>query len=67
LKPEQSIDELNPPQGANAQASMQLDLDEVDRADMDSFNRILWSEIKGAGVPYPQINRMSSLEITRAR
>jgi YVTN family beta-propeller protein len=67
LKPEQSLDELNPQQGANAQASMRLDLDEVDKADMDSFNRILWSEINGKNVPYPPAKRMSSLEITRAR
>jgi YVTN family beta-propeller protein len=67
LKPEQLLDELNPQQGANARASMGLDLDEVDKADMDSFNRILWSEIKGENVPYPRAKRMSSLEITRAR
>ena len=67
LKPEQRLDELNPQKGANAQASMQLDLDEVDKADMALFNRILWSEIKGEGVPYPTTKRMSSLEITRAR
>ena len=67
LNPQQSLDELNPQQGANARASMRLDLDEVDKADMDLFNRILWSEIKGDGVPYPSAKRMSSLEITRAR
>jgi YVTN family beta-propeller protein len=67
LKPEQLLDELNPQQGANAQASMRLDLDEVDKADMDSFNRILWREIKGENMPYPQAKRMSSLEMTRAR
>jgi hypothetical protein len=58
---------VNPQQGANAQASMRLDLDEVDKAEMDSFNRILWSEIKGEHVPYPQAKRMSSLAIARAR
>ena len=67
LKPEQSLDELNPQRGANARASLRLDLDEVDKADMDLFNRILWSEIKGEDVPYPNTRKMSSLEITRMR
>jgi YVTN family beta-propeller protein len=66
-KPEQTLDEVNPRQGANAQASMRLDLEEVDKADMDSFNRILWSELKGEKVPYPRAKRMSSLEMTKAR
>jgi YVTN family beta-propeller protein len=67
LKPAQPLDEMNPAKGKNAQASAQLDLKEADRADMNSFNRILWSEIKGDNVVYPQTKRMSSLEITRAR
>jgi len=67
LKPEQLLDEVNPQQSANAQKSMLLNLDEADAADEDAFNRILWQEIKGEGVPYPQAKRMSSLEITRAR
>jgi YVTN family beta-propeller protein len=67
LKPEQSLDEVNPQQGANARASMSLNLDEADAADEAAFNRILWREIKGAGVPYPRSKKMSSLEITRAR
>ena len=67
LKPEQSLEEVNPQKGANAQASLLLDLDEPDAADEDAFNRILWQAIKGESVPYPQPKRMSSLEITRAR
>ena len=67
LKPEQSLDELNPQQSANAQPSLMLNLDEPDAADEDAFNRILWREIKGEGVPYPRVKRMSSLEMTRAR
>jgi hypothetical protein len=54
------LDEMNPPlkalSGAAlhwAQESMQLDLDEVDRADEDTFNRILWFSVKG-DVPYPK-------------
>jgi len=67
LKPEQSLEEVNAQKGANAQASLLLNLDEPDAADEDAFNRILWQEIKGESVPYPQPKRMSSLEITRAR
>jgi hypothetical protein len=64
LKPEQRLDELNPAQGSNAQASLELDLDRVDAADEDAFNRILWSVIKGAQ-PYPGTKRISSLDIAR--
>jgi YVTN family beta-propeller protein len=67
LKPEQSLDEVNPRQGANARSSMSLNLDEPDAADEAAFNRILWREIKGENVPYPRSKKMSSLEITRAR
>ena len=63
-KPEQRLDELNPKQGANAKASLELDLDRVDAADEDSFNRILWSLIKGPQ-PYPGTKRISSLDIAR--
>lgn len=67
LKSEQPLDELNPPEGKNAQASERLDLDEVDKADMALFNQILWRAIKGDDAPYPGTKRMSSLEIARAR
>jgi YVTN family beta-propeller protein len=67
LKPEQPLNESNPPGGKNAQASLQLDLDEVDKADMALFNRVLWSAIKGDSAPYPGTKRMSSLEMARAR
>ena len=64
LKPEQPLDELNPSQGANAQASLELNFDRVDAADEDAFNRILWSIIKRSQ-PYPGTKRMSSLDIAR--
>ena len=55
------LDEMNPPlqalEGARrywAQKSMELDLDEVDRADEDTFNRILWHSVKGYDTPYPR-------------
>jgi len=64
LKPEHPLNELNPAQGPNAQASLELDLDRVDAADEDAFNRVLWSLIKG-GQPYPGTKRMSALDIAR--
>jgi YVTN family beta-propeller protein len=66
LKPQQSLDELNPPKGTGAAASLEFDLDRVDAADEDKFNRILWGLLKGQQ-PYPRTKRMSSLEIARAR
>jgi hypothetical protein len=60
LKPEQPLNELNP-----AKASLELNLDQVDAADEDVFNRALWSLIKGRQ-PYPGTKRASSLEIVRA-
>jgi Phosphoesterase family len=66
LKSEQPLDELNPVTSETAQASLDLNLDQVDAADEDSFNRILWNLLKGRQ-PYPGTKRMSSLEVTRAR
>jgi len=65
LKSGHPLDELNPPKSPTAQASLELNLDRVDAADEDKFNRILWSLLK-AGQPYPGTKRMSSLELTRA-
>ncbi len=54
------LDEMNPPLRALtgrprywAQKSIDLDLDDVDRADEDTLNRILWHSVKGYDVPYP--------------
>ncbi|HYK88676.1 MAG TPA: alkaline phosphatase family protein [Acidobacteriota bacterium] len=56
------LDEMNPPLRALAgkprywaQKSLELDLDDVDRADEDTLNRILWHSVKGYDVPYPTI------------
>ncbi len=53
------LDEVNPPlkklKGAAltwARKSLELDLDEEDRADEDTFNRILWHATRG-NAPYP--------------
>jgi len=66
LKPEQPLDELNPPTGPAATASLALNFDRVDAADEDAFNRILWGIMKGP-LPYPGTKRMSSLDIARAQ
>jgi hypothetical protein len=66
LKSEQPLNELNPSKSPTAQASLELNLDRVDAADQDAFNRVLWTMLKGVQ-PYPGTKRMSSLEVTRAR
>jgi hypothetical protein len=55
------LDRMNPPlkdlKGAArywAEKSLALDLSEVDKADEDTFNRVLWHAQKGYDVPYPQ-------------
>ncbi len=54
------LDELNPPlrqlRGkalARAKKSLELNLDEADAADEDTFNRILWHSVMGDTAPYP--------------
>jgi hypothetical protein len=66
LEPAVSRDERNPPGGRAARDSRRLDLG-MDKADMDLFNRVLWMAVKGEGVPYPGIHRMSALEVRRSR
>lgn len=66
LRSEQPLNEMNPARSPSARASRKLDLDRVDAADEDSFNRVLWSLLKGSQ-PYPGTKRMSSLEVVRAR
>ena len=66
LKSEHPITELNPPKTPAATASLKLDLDRVDAADDDTFNRILWTMLKGAA-PFPGTKRMSTLELARGQ
>ncbi len=54
------LDEINPPlvslSGAQlywAKKSMEQDLDDIDRIDEDTFNRIIWHAVKGYDRPYP--------------
>jgi YVTN family beta-propeller protein len=37
-----------------AKKSLELDLDEADKADEDTLNRILWHSVRGYEAPYPQ-------------
>jgi hypothetical protein len=62
------LDEMNPPlkklKGKAlywAQKSLELDLSKEDRADEDTFNRILWHATRGYDTPYPEkyVNRRS--------
>src|SRR5690349_11130359 len=66
LRSEQPLTEMNPPRSQSARASRRLNLDRVDAADEDAFNRVLWSLLKGSQ-PYPGTKRMSALEMVRAR
>jgi YVTN family beta-propeller protein len=56
------LDEMNPRleslSGAQrywALKSVALPLDDIDQADEDTFNRILWHSAKGYDTPYPQV------------
>jgi len=57
------LDELNPPinelSGKKlswAKKSMEQDLDDYDRIDEDTFNRIIWHAVKGYDRPYPVVS-----------
>jgi len=54
------LDEMNKPTAKLdaaeyywAMKSVEQNLDEVDRADEDTLNRIIWHSVKGADTPYP--------------
>jgi YVTN family beta-propeller protein len=62
VTPPQSLDELNPPakalrgkarQAADASARMRFDV--PDAAPTEQLNRIVWHQIKGWNVPYPEV------------
>ncbi len=40
-----------------AKKSLEQDLDDIDRIDEDTFNRIIWHAVKGYDRPYPEIVR----------
>ena len=58
------LDEMNPElvsiagdQLYWAKKSMEQDLDDVDRIEEDTFNRIIWHSVKGYDRPYPDLNK----------
>ena len=58
------LDEMNPPVSATrglqrhyAKMSMKMPLDDIDEANEDLFNRIIWHSVKGYDVPYPVLDR----------
>jgi len=58
------LDELNPPlkglsgkQLSWAKKSLEQNLDDYDRIDEDTFNRIIWHAVKGYDCPYPILSR----------
>jgi hypothetical protein len=52
VQPKYNVNERNPETGKLAEWSKTLDFSEIDRADFDSLNRLLWAGYK-PGVPYP--------------
>jgi YVTN family beta-propeller protein len=61
VKNQIALDEMNPPlkelKGQAlywARKSLELNLDEADQADEDTFNRILWHATRGEAAPYPE-------------
>lgn len=48
-----ALEQLEGPAPRDALASLELNLDEIDQADEETFNRILWHAVKGHAVPYP--------------
>lgn len=56
------LDRLNPPLNSLtgqalywAEKSLEQDLDDVDRIDDDTFNRIIWHAVRGYDIPYPEM------------
>ncbi|HET9706974.1 MAG TPA: bifunctional YncE family protein/alkaline phosphatase family protein [Gemmatimonadales bacterium] len=67
LTPAVPLEEQNPAGTRAARESRRLDLADVDAADMDAFNRVLWMAVKGEQAPYPGTHRMSALEVRRSQ
>jgi DNA-binding beta-propeller fold protein YncE len=65
VKPEQSLDELNPANGAGAEESKSFDLSAPDRIDDAEFNRVLWRAVKGEKLPMPTSNHSSPIHLLR--
>jgi YVTN family beta-propeller protein len=66
------LDKINPPLSALsgkplywAKKSMEQNLEDIDRIDEDTFNRIIWHAVKGYDRPYPAILSMISEKDTQ--
>ena len=62
VQPAQSLDEMNPPAKAlrgearkAAEASAKMRFDVPDAAPTEQLNRIVWHQVRGWGVPYPEV------------
>jgi YVTN family beta-propeller protein len=53
LAPRVPLDEKNAPGGADARASLRMDLGEADRAPDRELNEIVWRSVKGQDAPMP--------------
>ena len=59
LKPRIDVNERNLATAWGAKTSMEMDLDEIDRAPMHAFNEIIWKSVKGADSPMPPQSHVS--------
>lgn len=53
LPPQWDVNEKNKPTDFGAQASLEMNLDEIDEAPMREFNEIIWKSVKGANSEMP--------------
>ena len=66
LQPSVPWTEVNPPAGPGAMASADLELDEVDSAEDELFNRVLWQAVKG-DAPFPGTTNATLLDLERGK
>jgi hypothetical protein len=62
ITPQQSLSERNPPRGPGARESAHLDFRFEDLVDDNTFNHILWEELK-PGRPYPGTHALTAPEM----
>jgi YVTN family beta-propeller protein len=63
------LDEMNPKvaslhglQKYYAQKSMEMPLDDIDQADENLFNRVIWHSVKGYDTPYPKLAKRNQAD-----